>query len=78
MKNKLIGLFDRLALQQRGLVESVLNILKHTCHLEHHRHRSIPNFFVNLFASLASYSLYPHKPSIRLASHEEAALALAS
>ena len=33
---------------------------------EHSRHRSIWNFFVNLFAGLIAYTYLPHKPSLDL------------
>ncbi|MFZ4099641.1 MAG: transposase, partial [Chlamydiia bacterium] len=74
MKNKLMEVCDRLLLRTRRLIESVFNCLKNKAHLEHHRHRSVPNFLVNLFGSLAAYSLHGNKPSLRLEPYEESRL----
>ncbi|WP_181679026.1 transposase [Candidatus Protochlamydia amoebophila] len=40
MKNKLIALVDKLMLKKRAIIESVNNLLKNSCQIEHHRHRS--------------------------------------
>ncbi len=65
MKNKIMELGDRLALSKRGVIESVNGILKETCQIEHSRHRSPTNFFVNLISGLVAYYFLPKKPSIR-------------
>jgi len=65
MKNKLMDFYDKMLLKKRGVIESVNNILKNTCMLEHSRHRSICNFFVNIFASLNAYTFLKNKPSIK-------------
>ncbi len=65
MKNKLMDFYDKLLLKKRGIIESVNNVLKNTCMLEHSRHRSISNFFVNIFSSLSAYTFLSRKPSIR-------------
>jgi len=65
MKNKLMDLYDKILLKKRGVIESVNNILKNQCMLEHSRHRSITNFFVNTFAALNAYSFLKKKPSIK-------------
>ncbi|WP_445082239.1 transposase, partial [Candidatus Protochlamydia sp. R18] len=44
MKNKLIALVDKLMLKKRAMIESVNNLLKNSCQIEHHRHRSRWNF----------------------------------
>ncbi len=64
MKNALMDTYDRLVLAKRGIIESVNMKLKLGCQIEHHRHRSIPNFMTNLLAGLVSYSMDPHKPKI--------------
>ena len=46
MKNKLMNVYDKLLLKSRGVIESVNNILKNKCMLEHTRHRSISNFLL--------------------------------
>jgi len=67
MKNRLMAMMDRILLQKRGVIESVFNILKNGCQIEHHRHRSRENFLTNLFAGLIVYSLRPNKPRLKVA-----------
>ncbi len=55
-KNKLISFSDKLLLRKRAVIESVNNFLKNICQIEHSRHRSIDNFFVNLLSVLVAYS----------------------
>ena len=64
MKNVLMDMYDKLVLFKRGIIESVNNKLKMGCQIEHHRHRSVVNFFTNLLAGLVSYSMDPDKPTI--------------
>jgi hypothetical protein len=65
MQNKLMNVYDKILLKKRGVIESVNNVLKNNCMLEHSRHRSIANFFVNVFAALSAYNFLEHKPSIK-------------
>jgi len=64
MKNKLMELFEKFLLRKRGVIESVGNLLKNYFKMQHTRHRSMWNFFINLFSSLAAYNLKERKPSI--------------
>lgn len=64
MKNKLLPIYDKLLLQKRGIIESVINLLKNSCTIDHTRHRSKTNFFVNLVSGLIAYSFLEKKPSI--------------
>ena len=64
MKNKLLKMEHKMLLQKRGLIESVNDILKTVCDIEHSRHRSPINALVNLYAGLCSYSWLDRKPSI--------------
>ncbi len=64
MKNKLILLIDKIMLRKRAIIESVINILKSGCQIEHQRHRSRYNFLSNLMAGLAAYCLNPNKPRL--------------
>ena len=66
MKNKLMAFSDRLLLRKRAVIESVNDFLKNICQIEHSRHRSIDNFFVNLLAALVAYSFIPKKPSLNI------------
>jgi len=57
MKPKIMPKHDSERLNKRNLVESVFNVLKNVTQLEHSRHRSIKNGFINMLSSLAAYSL---------------------
>lgn len=64
MKNKLMKMEHKLLLNKRGVIESVNDILKSVCDIEHSRHRSPINALVNLYAGLCNYSWLDRKPSI--------------
>jgi len=65
MKNKLMHINDKLMLGKRGVIESVIDILKNICDIEHTRHRSPANAFVNVLGGLAAYSFVDKKPSVK-------------
>lgn len=65
MKNKIMEMEDKLGLSKRGIIESVNCVLKETCQIEHSRHRSPTNFFVNIISGLVAYCFLPKKPSLR-------------
>jgi hypothetical protein len=64
MKNKLLLLQEKMLLKKRGMIESVIDILKSVCNIEHTRHRSALNMIVNTYAALCAYSTFERKPSI--------------
>lgn len=64
MKNHLMSLDDKLLLRKRSIIETIYDQLKNISQIEHSRHRSFPNFIVNLLAGLIAYSFQPKKPSI--------------
>ena len=70
MKNKLMSLKDKILLRKRVLVETVNDQLKNISQLEHTRHRSVANFFINALAAIAAYIRQPKKPHINLGEHE--------
>jgi hypothetical protein len=76
MKNKLMPLMDKILLRKRALIESVINLLKTRCQMEHHRHRSKWNFLSHLLAGLAAYSLSPDKPRLFFSKKELEQIAL--
>lgn len=47
MKNRLLLMFDKIMLRKRAIIESVVDQLKNISQIEHSRHRSVANFFVN-------------------------------
>ncbi|WP_336325131.1 transposase, partial [Porphyromonas pogonae] len=66
MKNTLMSLYDRILLRKRALVETVNDLLKNVCQIEHTRHRSVNNFAINLIAGIIAYNLLPKKPELNL------------
>lgn len=66
MKNQLMLFSDRILLRRRAIVETVIDQLKNISQIEHSRHRSVANFFVNVLCGLIAYCHQPHKPSLGL------------
>jgi hypothetical protein len=63
MKNKFIGVVDKILLRKRGMIDSVIGRLKYGSQIEHTRHRSPLSFIINLLGGLITYCLCPNKPS---------------
>lgn len=66
MKNRFISLFDKIMLRKRAIIESVIDQLKNISQIEHSRHRSVANCFVNLVAGLVAYTFREKKPSLNI------------
>jgi len=66
MKNRLMPLMDKLLLRKRAIIESVIDQLKNISQVEHTRHRSPINAFINIIAGLIAYCHQPKKPSLNL------------
>ena len=66
MKNRLLPLIDKLLLRKRAIIESVVDQLKNISQIEHTRHRSLTNCFINIIAGLIAYYHQPTKPSLNL------------
>ena len=66
MKNALMHTYDKILLRKRAVIESVNDILKNQCQIEHTRHRSFDNFISNVVSGLIAYSFLPSKPHINL------------
>ena len=64
MKNAFMPPWDKLMIRKRSIIETIIDQLKNISQIEHSRHRSIPNFLVNLIAGIAAYDLKEKKPSI--------------
>lgn len=56
MKPKIMPIEDSEDLGKRSLIESMFNVLKNSCRIEHSRHRSPINFCVNIVAALCAYT----------------------
>lgn len=59
MKQKLLSPLETQLLDQRGLIETVINHLKHHYQVWHTRHRSVANALTHLVAALAAYIIEP-------------------
>lgn len=66
MKNALMHLYDKVLLRKRVLIETVNDLLKNVCQIEHTRHRSVNNFALNIVAAIIAYNLLPKKPELNL------------
>ena len=66
MKNRLIPFVDKLLLRKRAIIESVVDQLKNISQIEHTRHRSPVNCFINIIAGLIAYCHQPKKPSLNI------------
>jgi hypothetical protein len=64
MKNRLMLLSDKLLLRRRAIIESIIDQLKNISQIEHSRHRSPVNGFVNVICGLIAYCHQPKKPSL--------------
>jgi hypothetical protein len=71
MKNRLVSLFDKIMLRKRAIIESVIDQLKNISQIEHSRHRSVANCFVNLLAGLVAYTWREKKPSLNIRVKEQ-------
>jgi hypothetical protein len=71
MKNRLMPNFDKIMLRKRAIIESVMDQLKNISQIEHSRHRSVANCFVNLIAGLIAYTWREKKPSLNIRLKEQ-------
>ncbi len=69
MRNRLMSLMDKILLRKRSIIETVNDQLKNISQIEHSRHRSIPNFMVNLVAGLIAYTYQDKKPSLNISAN---------
>lgn len=65
MKNSLMEMSDKILLRKRSIIETINDVIKNTCQVEHSRHRCFDNFISNLLAGIATYCFLPKKPNIR-------------
>jgi hypothetical protein len=66
MKSRLMEWQDKILLRKRSLIETVNDMLKNVCQIEHSRHRSPINFLAHLIAGLIAYTRLPKKPSLKI------------
>jgi Transposase DDE domain. len=75
MKNCLMLLQDKIILRQRVIIETVNDILKNVCSIEHTRHRSFHNFVGNMVTAIIAYNMRPKHPALNLEIIDTEALA---
>ena len=56
---QLLSTYEKQLLNQRGIIETVIDHLKHYYYIWHTRHRSIINAMTHLVAAMAAYSIDP-------------------
>ena len=59
-------MMDKLLLRKRAVIESVIDQLKNIFRIEHSRHHSPINAFINIIAGLIAYCHQPKKPSMNI------------
>lgn len=57
MKPAIVTTEDSEMLSKRSIIESIFNVLKNSCRIEHSRHRSPRNFVVNILGALCAYMM---------------------
>jgi hypothetical protein len=78
MKPRLMEVFDKLMLRKRAIIETIHDQLKNISQIEHSRHRSVNNFFVNVLAGLIAYCHRPNKPASNWSGQQRDLLPLAA
>lgn len=63
MKEQELNAYEKQLLNQRNLIETVINHLKNYYQVWHTRHRSVVNAITHLMAALAAYTIKPLKLS---------------
>jgi len=71
MRDRLPPLLDKIMLRKRAIIESVNDRLKAISQIEHSRHRSVANCFVNLLGGLIAYTWREKKPSLNIRVKEQ-------
>ena len=65
MKEKFIDPIKQHFLNQRGIIETIIDQLKNILHIDHTRHRSVINMQVNVLSGLLAYVFKPKKVSTK-------------
>ena len=66
MRTKLLTpMADAYHLRKRAIIETIFDQLKNICQVEHSRHRSVANYFNNIFSALIAYNFKDKKPSLK-------------
>ena len=66
MKSRTVTpLIDAYHLRKRAIIETIFDQLKNIFQVEHSRHRSVVNYFTNIFSALIAYNFAEKKPSLK-------------
>lgn len=65
MKKKMLSAFETFFLNQRNIIETMIDQLKALYHIQHTRHRSPFNFLVNILGALIAYAWKPNKVGVK-------------
>jgi hypothetical protein len=65
MKKQKLAAEQKYYLKHRGIVESVFDLLKHMCDIEHSRHRKFENFLSNTLSALLAYTFFHKTPGFQ-------------
>ena len=65
MKKKAKDFMDRVYLRKRAIIESVNDVLKNVCYIDHTRNRFVDNFLSNLISELISHFFLLQKSSLK-------------
>jgi hypothetical protein len=66
MRNRLLPLMDKIMPRKQAIIEPVVDQLKNISQVEHSRHRSVANCFVNLLGGLIAHTWREKKPSLNI------------
>ena len=53
---------DKILLRKRYVIECINELLKNKANIVHSRHRSVPNFIMNICSALTAYCFFDNKP----------------
>ena len=65
MKKEVLNIEEKFYIKKRGIIETIFGMLAFQCNIDHSRHRSIKNFFINTWSALIAYTFLDHKPAIQ-------------
>ena len=77
MKKKILDEAEKILLRKRFIIETINDQLKNISQIEHTRHRSPKNFFINLISGIIAYTHQDKKPSLNIDIHNSGAVILA-
>ncbi len=65
MKQKALSNEENLLLRKRSVIETLNDEMKNICQVEHTRNCGVAGFILNIMSTIAGYSFFRNKPSIK-------------